>query len=188
MESPNTRLDKIYEVSAVLFRQKGYDGVKIDEICDRVGISKPTLYAQHLTKRDLFIHMYKPCREKTFIEQKVCDVNRMVEEIFRAVDLMADRFFYFGPELLRDLLRLHLQTPALDDILDHAWKIRMAQLIHAAQIRNQIRNQQEPRVIARIITACIIGYGFQYAMNQAEESRSNLHESVEAILQTEQVL
>lgn len=180
------RMEQIYNTSYALFRTKGYDEVKIDEICAAAGISKPTLYAYSLTKRDLFIHMYQPCREKTFIAQQSCDLNNLMEEIFRFVDLVADRFFFFGPDLLRDLLRLHLESPALDKILDQEWESNLTGLIHSAQIRRQITNTEDPYILARMIMACIIGYSFQFAMRQAEESRENLHQSVEALLLTEQ--
>lgn len=181
-----TGLETIFEVSSELFSQKGYDEVTIDEICSAVGISKPTLYAQKLTKRDLFIHMYKPKREEVFIEQKVCDVNNIMAEIYRSVDLIAERVFCHGPDLLRVLLRLHLQKPALGEVMDREWRERLAQLIHAAQIRHQIRNDQKPELLVQIIGFYMVGYSFQYSINQAEESREHLHSGVHAILQTEQ--
>lgn len=177
--------EKIYEASARLFQEKGYDAVKIDDICSAVGISKPTLYASKLTKRDLLIHAYKPKRAETFIEQSVCDLNNMEQEIFRSVDLVAERLFVYGPDLLRDLLKLHLSSPAFEEVMDEEWIERLTTLIRVSQQKKQVKNLSSPVRLANIIATSIIGYSFQYAMNQAEESRKNLHDSVHIILQTE---
>ena len=43
------------EAAAQLFTERGYDGVSMDEIAERVGVTKPMLYAYFESKEGLFV-------------------------------------------------------------------------------------------------------------------------------------
>ena len=47
--------DRILATAWVLFQQKGYKGVTVDEICARCNLTKPTLYYYFHNKEDLFV-------------------------------------------------------------------------------------------------------------------------------------
>ncbi|MBF0579049.1 TetR/AcrR family transcriptional regulator [Erysipelotrichaceae bacterium RD49] len=176
-------LNQIYQNSRDLFLRKGYDAVKVDEICASVGITKPTFYAFKINKRDLLIHAYQaPEKEEIKNPDQMSD-DQIHREIFRILDLVTDQIFKNGPDLLRDLLRLHFHESCLDSLLTPNWRQVMIKLISVGQKRKLIHNQCDPLTITKVIAAYITGYSFQYAMQQAEESRTNLHEGVDVILQ-----
>lgn len=179
-------LEKIYLKSRDLFLSKGYEAVKMDDICQAVGISKPTLYALRITKRDLLVHAYKPDCKQFYVDERAGKTELILPEIFNALDLVIERITCNGPDLLRDLLKLHLKKPALDEIMDQEWLGQLTLLITAAQERRQVGNMDDPDKLARIICAYIIGYSFQFAMQQAEESRTNLHAGAAVILRAEE--
>jgi AcrR family transcriptional regulator len=58
----NLKLDhenanRILEEAWILFQQKGYRGVTIDELCEHCGLSKPTLYYYFADKENLFVQV-----------------------------------------------------------------------------------------------------------------------------------
>lgn len=179
-------LEQIYLKSQDLFISKGYEAVKMDDICQAVGISKPTLYSMRITKRDLLVHVYKPDFHNFAARDKIALTQPLVPEIYAALDMVIERITCNGPDLLRDLLKLHLQKPALGEIIDPVWLGELTLLIKEAQQRGEIENMEDPDTLARIICAYIIGYSFQFAMQQAEENRTNLHKGAAAILQVQE--
>ncbi len=175
-------LNLIYQNSRDLFIRKGYKAVKMDEICASVGISKPTFYKLKINKRDLLIHAYKANDERLQTDPENLSAEQIHQEIFRVLDLVIEQIFGNGPDLLRDLLRLHFEQSCLDENLTPTWRATMISLIKAGQEKGLIHNLRNPLTITKVIGAYVTGYSFQFAMQQAEDSRENLHEGVDAIL------
>jgi AcrR family transcriptional regulator len=58
MQNPNQEnSERILQDGWELFQQKGYRGVSVDEICQRCGITKPTLYYYFKDKENLFVEV-----------------------------------------------------------------------------------------------------------------------------------
>src|SRR3954452_22908098 len=79
---PNTRAQKkqtdILKVASELFLERGYDAVSLDDILERVGGSKTTLYSYYGGKEGLFAAMVQAkCRNKltSFLTMDVADLD-----------------------------------------------------------------------------------------------------------------
>jgi TetR/AcrR family transcriptional regulator, mexJK operon transcriptional repressor len=48
------RDERLIEVAATLFMERGFDGVSVDAVAEAAGVSKPTVYARYRDKADLF--------------------------------------------------------------------------------------------------------------------------------------
>jgi len=55
--SEHANAERILQDGWELFQQKGYLGVSMDELCQRCGISKPTLYYYFKNKENLFVEV-----------------------------------------------------------------------------------------------------------------------------------
>jgi len=53
----NARL--ILDIAWPLFQQKGYRGLSLDELCERCGLTKPTLYYYFQSKENLYLQVLK---------------------------------------------------------------------------------------------------------------------------------
>jgi len=98
-EHPNAV--RILEDGWLLFQQKGYLGVSIDEICQRCGVTKPTLYYYFHNKENLFVEVLLR-RLKGFravIEQD----GDLQERLERIAVVMFDSFKTDYSYLVRDL-------------------------------------------------------------------------------------
>lgn len=48
------RDERLLDIAATLFMERGFEGTSIDAIAEVAGVSKPTVYARYRDKRDLF--------------------------------------------------------------------------------------------------------------------------------------
>ncbi len=48
------RDERLLDVAASLFMERGFEGTSIDAVAETAGVSKPTVYARYRDKRDLF--------------------------------------------------------------------------------------------------------------------------------------
>ncbi len=105
LEHENAR--RILDEGWRLFQQKGYRGVSVDELCQRCGLSKPTLYYYFGDKENLFVqvlrHRLHGFRE--VIEQP----GTLAERLQRMVGAILASFETDYTTLLRD--REHLKRP-----------------------------------------------------------------------------
>lgn len=51
------KLDALLDAAAAMFRERGYDGVSLNEVAERLNISKPTVYHYVQSKDDLLIQI-----------------------------------------------------------------------------------------------------------------------------------
>jgi len=79
VESPISDLhnnkQKILDVAASLFAERGYDGVSVREIAEQAEVTKPVIYYYFKNKKDL---------HETLIQQAFLHAHRMHEDIFQA--------------------------------------------------------------------------------------------------------
>ena len=173
-------LQKIYEESGRLLVKKGYDEVTIDEICAASGISKPTFYAYNLTKRDLLIHLFNSAPWTETQSEKL--EEDFMSKIHRHLDQIGNRLYHFGPDLLRDLLKLHLISPALEEIIGTEWADEMTELITEAQFNREILTSSKPAQLTEVLVTYLIGRCFRYAIERSEDHLVNLSEATDVIL------
>lgn len=105
LEHENAR--RILDEAWRLFQQKGYRGVTVDDLCQRCGLSKPTLYYYYGDKENLFVqvlrHRLHGFRE--VIEQP----GTLAERLARVTVAILGSFETDYTTLLRD--REHLKRP-----------------------------------------------------------------------------
>ncbi|GAB4340745.1 MAG: TetR/AcrR family transcriptional regulator [Calditrichia bacterium] len=99
-----TRTD-IFLTAARLFAQKGYDRVSIREICEAVGVSKPTLYYYFKDKRNLILELFRFTQElsQQLIQKHILSKSDFLEQV-RGL-LKVRKVFV---EQYPDFIRLHL--------------------------------------------------------------------------------
>lgn len=62
MVPSNENTERIFEEAWLMFQQLGYRGTSVDELCQRCGITKPTLYYYFGNKETLFIQVLGACQ------------------------------------------------------------------------------------------------------------------------------
>ena len=116
LEHENAR--RILDEAWRLFQQKGYRGVTVDDLCQRCGVSKPTLYYYYRDKENLFVqvlrHRLRGFRE--VIEQP----GTLAEQLARVIVAILESFETDYIVLLRG--RKHMKRPENLDAVRSAFR------------------------------------------------------------------
>jgi AcrR family transcriptional regulator len=105
---PEARRQAILEAALAVFAEEGFAAAKLDDVADRAGVAKGTIYLHFKDKQDLFEQM---------VREAVSPVIERLEQLAKLPDLPADMvlqgmFNLFRTEVLgtrrKDLLRLVL--------------------------------------------------------------------------------
>ncbi|HIR28729.1 MAG TPA: TetR/AcrR family transcriptional regulator [Candidatus Choladousia intestinigallinarum] len=79
--------DRIMECAKDLFYAKGYDAVGVQEIVDRAGITKPTLYYYFGSKLGLL---------KALLEEGLSEFRRMIQKVLRTEEGIQGTLYQFA--------------------------------------------------------------------------------------------
>jgi len=105
LEHENAR--RILDEGWRLFQQKGYRGVSVDELCQRCGLSKPTLYYYFGDKENLFVQVLR--RKLHGFREVIEQPGTLAERLARVIMAILESFASDYTSLLRD--REHLKRP-----------------------------------------------------------------------------
>jgi len=172
MTSQSTR-EIILKAAKEVFAEKGYYSTTVDDVAERAGVAKGSIYTYFNSKYELFVTALLQDFEEIVrkIEGKIEKIDRIEERIFRGVDIYLDYFeenlFFFKSLFLeRRVLIKESQEKAEDGF----WKLYQRftdQLASAFQIgidKGEIK-PLNPRVLAigliggidRILFSCLRG-------------------------------
>jgi AcrR family transcriptional regulator len=100
------RSDEILDVAATLFAERGYAGADTQELADRVGVGKGTLYRYFPSKRDLFLAAADRAmrRLRECLEDAIATPDDPLEQIVAAIEAFLG-FFDEHPEFAELLIQ-----------------------------------------------------------------------------------
>lgn len=167
LEHENAR--RILDEAWRLFQHKGYRGVTVDDLCQRCGVSKPTLYYYYGDKENLFVqvlrHRLHGFRE--VIEQP----GTLAERLARVVVAILESFETDYTALLRD--RKHMKRPENLDAVRSAFRGELfgplAALMQEGIARGELR-ADDPATLTRFFLGAInnfIGRGAELGLTEA---------------------
>ena len=163
------KAERILQEGWVLFQQKGYRGVTIDELCARCELTKPTLYYYFKDKEHLFVSVLQ-YRLKGFHEI-IDQPGPLVQRLERIAVSILESFQAEYNVLLRD--REHLKDPeALAQIRDAFHRELFGPLIHLMQdgIDGGELVESSPQVLSLIFMGIVnnfIGHAAEFHTDNA---------------------
>jgi AcrR family transcriptional regulator len=146
---------EILRAARAVFNERGYAGTSMDEIAERVGIGKGTLYLHFPSKDDLVVAFWEEAVSQAAdrIEQIVAAEGGALDKIEQVLRLMAQSMEQNGEILwmatpeVRALLQERVRgTPLLRTIFG-----RIADLVRAGQASGEI----DPRLVPEILVAML---------------------------------
>ncbi|MGE7773693.1 TetR/AcrR family transcriptional regulator [Chitinophaga sp. NPDC101104] len=101
--------ERILDTAFNMFRQYGTRSITMDDIANRMGISKKTLYAHFADKSDLVLNVMS--RHLALIEEQ-CITSRnnsadAVGELFGVIKMLEEKFRNMNPVVMMDLQKFH---------------------------------------------------------------------------------
>lgn len=123
MNSENSR-DEILNTACSLFSQKGYDAVGVQEICEKSGITKPTLYYYFGSKKGLLQALTTEKGGALFsVLKKACEYKHEFFESISAILVAEINFAKNNPEYFRLHVNL-MHAPASSETAECYAKLK----------------------------------------------------------------
>jgi len=159
--------ERIIQEAWQLFQQKGYRGVSMDELCQRCGLTKPTLYYYFADKENLFVQVlrYQLHGFRTAIEAP----GSLAERLQHTAAAILENFQTQYTTLLRD--REHIKKPENRQAIRDAFRSEMfAALIALMQsgIDQGLLKADNPETLSLIFLGMINNF-----INRAVEMNSD---------------
>lgn len=158
--------NEIIKTSLDLFRQKGYDEVSVQDICDACDITKPTFYKYLSSKQQLLSYFFSSMSdsipddwyripEGTDCYAKIIEGYLMFME--HAVSLGVDLFNQVFISNLTEYMGTFNDVKPFTDL--------MIDLIREAQQTGQIRNPSDPALLYKTGVGMSVGYSAYWCLN-----------------------
>lgn len=152
------RWAELLEAAAEVFFEKGYDATSLQEIADRIGILKGSIYYYINTKGDLLAHLLREANE-TGIRNVEPIARREGDPIERLKDMIRMHVRYVCSDRARTAVFLHerkrLSPEQRKEVFgdEHAYRRLFQDVIKEAQTAGLIRKDLD----SKLLSLCILG-------------------------------
>ncbi|WP_099203984.1 TetR/AcrR family transcriptional regulator [Scatolibacter rhodanostii] len=183
MDKLSTR-ERIISAAYSLFKQKGYDAVSIQEICQICNLTKTAFYYHFPSKESLLIHFYDGVIEK--ISKKSVEfikAKNYWEQIVLCFEELSQASIELGVDLTSHLYIMNLrQDKNTFDFNPVLTEICVA-LIEQAQATCQVRSTKNATELYQAAAFMFTGYEVMWCIKQGNFNRKKLiRQSLETIL------
>jgi len=181
--------------AADLFAERGYESTSVEDISERANVSKGTLYNHFETKEALVIELRRSMLAGT-VDQTYALLGQGQPPITVLEKLLLERaaFTQKEPELAKVFFMQRIQVilfkdeelivrPDAEGKRTLLFRTAIYELVCEAQKRGQIRSDQSPAEITRMITACFLhAQGAWLASDRSTSLVDKVHRWLHALL------
>jgi AcrR family transcriptional regulator len=158
----------IFDTAISLFAKRGYDKVTIDDICEKVGVTKGAFYNHFKSKDQIILEEFKQMDEHYIkVAQDISGLESSVERlrIFNreAIKLMSDLGVTMMKVVYHSQIAPNMRRPYLADGRRFLYKITN-DLIREGQERGEIRDDLACEELAIMLINCFRGQIYHWCM------------------------
>lgn len=164
--------ERILEEAKKLFRQKGFEGVSINDIVNAVGVKKPTIYYYFGDKEGLFVEVLVTMlrRGHDFVAANIRAGMSTAEKLER----LSEGYLRFSPTSLMSMIRdaqNYLSPPSLQTILEayNFYLLKPFERLFQDGIQAQEIKPLDPRELAIIYMGLIDAVTTQKSMLEGRQ-------------------
>ncbi|NMA66364.1 MAG: TetR/AcrR family transcriptional regulator [Clostridiaceae bacterium] len=179
----NTK-DRIFSTASKLFREKGYNNVTINDICDACGITKPTFYYHIKSKQDILVSFYDHIVDNlTPLLMKMIYIPSSWEQLMLLFDTLINNIEELGTDLNSQLLSVNLQknygTFALRKNLEEI----AINIVKKGQQDKEIRNLNDAKQLYHAAAYMFTGYEYMWCVLEGDfDWKQQFYKSLENLL------
>jgi TetR/AcrR family transcriptional regulator, transcriptional repressor for nem operon len=172
---------RIIELAAPLFNQRGYAGCSMQDIMDATGLKKGGLYRHFASKEELAAEAFRyALGQVTKIRTDALDpgqnaIDRLREIVAQFVEKPST--VPGGCPILNTAVDADDGNPALRHLAREGlkeWRGRISRIVQDGIARREIRKDADPRAVANTIIAALEG---ALMISRLEGTRTALHDS-----------
>lgn len=165
---------EILQTAMALFRQRSYDQVSVQDICDACGLSKKAFYYHYRAKEDLILD-YFSIIDRAFDWTPLLQAAQAPDADYLALYWQYELYIVqcgqaLGPDLQKILYRcdmdrgLNIMSPFAQGPYRNAVVPDQAvELLALGQRAGQIRADQTPQQLLFALFACVVGINFHWS-------------------------
>ena len=181
MENTTNAKQNIIETTVQMIKEKGFDNVKIVDICKATGITRTTFYYHFQSKEDII---------EAYFMGRIADQENVFSELFQLendlerycaiTEKLISMFLLDGPEFGKQIMRSIMTDPQILNtfLIKDEWCIP---LLTNCQKNGLIRTDISPEELDQIIINLTLGLSFQWcasdgAFDLIESSRTMIRQ------------
>jgi AcrR family transcriptional regulator len=158
----------IFDTAITLFAKKGYDKVTVDDICEKVGVTKGAFYNHFKSKDQIILEEFMRMDEHYVkVAQDISSLESSEEKLrvfnHEAVKLMADLGVTMMKVVYHSQIAPNMRRPYLMDSKRFLYKITN-QLIKEAQENGEIRTDLVSEEMAVMLINCFRGQIYHWCL------------------------
>jgi len=181
---------QIVQAGGQLFKQKGYDAVTVNDICQACNITKPTFYYHIKSKQDILLHLYDVIIENlTPILLEMLHSSSSWDQIILLFDHLINNITTLGADLNSQLLIVNLQRKEQALHLRKPLEEIANDIIATGQKSGQFRNENEAASLYKAAAYMFTGYEYMWCTLRGQFNwREEFFNSLEALLDVDPTL
>ncbi len=173
----------ISDIAYDLFREKGYEKVSVQEICDACNITKPTFYSYVKSKENLLVTFYDDVTVNIVSNlSTILSANNSWEQFLIIFRSLIQESYRVGADINSQLFISNLKSDSNSfDLRDNLTEI-MVSIIKRGQDKNEILNQSTPEVLYEAAAYTFTGYEVMWCIKKGDlEWEKRLFSAFEAM-------
>ncbi|MEW6552703.1 MAG: TetR/AcrR family transcriptional regulator [Actinomycetota bacterium] len=158
----------IFDTAISLFAKRGYDKVTVDDICEKVGVTKGAFYNHFKSKDQIILEEFKRMDEHYVkVAEDIAGLESSTEKLrvfhHEAIKLMADLGVTMMKVVYHSQIAPNMRKPYLTEGKRYLYKIS-SQLIREAQEHGEMRSDLVSEEIAVVLINCFRGQIYHWCL------------------------
>jgi len=150
--------DRLHETASAMFRERGFDGTRIRDVIDEVGVSEATFFNYFPTKEALLHHSARQTKDfyGIFLVHLLARADEPAIDRLRELSRTIGAVCAADRELMATVLRrtsLFTGATGEDEATDKENYARLADLYRQGQARGEIGSAHDPTQLAELFIA-----------------------------------
>ncbi|MFA6504887.1 MAG: TetR/AcrR family transcriptional regulator [Treponemataceae bacterium] len=159
---------KIYDISISLMEKKGFNGITIEEICQKAGVSIGTFYNYFKSKDDIFFDIYKRADEyfEKTVSPSLKDLN--IKSAEKTVRFFKYYAHYNQKRGLENITQLYNTKNRFFTIKGRYMQNLLIEIISEGQALKQFTNSMTPDEITDYLFIASRGVVYDWCIHEAK--------------------
>lgn len=179
--------EEIKQKAITLFLDKGYNNVTIQDICDELHITKPTLYKCVSSKEDLILDLYDQTIEQLVKDTyKLVDSDSHLEQLLIIFSTLIKETKKYGYDLFSQMFIANLKENKRSFEMRKSLTKLCIIIIKKAQVNGEIHNHSSCETLYKALAYCFTGYEVMWCINKQSGFDEAFYLSMNALLDVDE--